>query len=181
MAEFIPRLTVDGIYLSKYYYAENPFYQSGYGLPNCTCYAWGRFYEISAVYPTNLPLGNGGQWFPSAVLQGYYVTGETPSLGAVACYSSISGGDGHVAIVEQINEDGSFIISQSGYYRPIAPYPPDTTSYFWTDLCDANTKKAPWMTDYSFQGFIYNPEQPIPPTPSGSRKKMPVWMYLRYF
>lgn len=163
MPEFTPRLTADGIYLSKCYYADNPFYQSGYGLPNCTCYAWGRFYEISGVYPSNLPLGNGGEWFPSAVEQGYYETGYTPALGAVACYSSTIGGSGHVAIVEVINADGSFTISQSGYYRPIASYPPDTEDYFWTNECDATTKKASWMGNYTFQGFIYNPEQPVTP------------------
>lgn len=180
MAKFTPRLTADGIYLSKYYYADNPFYQSGYGLPNCTCYAWGRFYEISDVYPSNLSLGNAEEWYPSAVEQGYYETGSTPALGAVACYSSTVGGAGHVAIVEQINKDSSFIISQSGYYRPIAVYPPDTEDYFWINICNANTKKASWMDNYSFQGFIYNPEQPIPPTPFDKRKKMPLWMYLRY-
>lgn len=165
MANFTPRLTKTGIYLSKYYYDDNPFYQSGYGLPNCTCYAWGRFYEISDARPDNLPLWNGGEWYPSAVSTGYYKTGNTPALGAVACYSSTIGGDGHVAIVEVINADGSFTISQSGYYRPIASYPPDTENYFWTDECDATTKKAPWMGNYAFQGFIYNPEQPVTPLP----------------
>lgn len=175
MPQFTPRLTADGIYLSRYYYNENPFYLSGYGLPNCTCYAWGRFYEISGVRPDNLPLGNGGNWFPSAVSAGYYETGATPSLGAVACYSSTIGGSGHVAIVEEINSDGSFVISQSGYYRPIASYPPDTPNYFWINTCDAESKKAPWMYNYAFQGFIYNNEQPT------GRKKMPLWMYLRHF
>ena len=181
MAEFTPRLTADGIYLSKYYYADNPFYQSGYGLPNCTCYAWGRFYEISGVYPSNLPTGNGGEWYPRAVQQGYYDVGDTPALGAVICYVSTTGGAGHVAIVEQINADGSFVISQSGYYRPIASYPPDTEDYFWTNTCVAYNKKAHFISKYSLQVFIYNPEQPAPPTPSGKRKKMPLWMYLRYF
>lgn len=166
MAEFTPRFTEEGIYLSKYYYSDNIFYQSGYGLPNCTCYAWGRFYEISGVYPTNLPTGDGGDWFPVAVERGYYKVGATPSLGAIACYASTTGGAGHVAVVEQINEDGSFTISQSGYYRPIAPYPPETENYFWLDSCDANTKKASWMGNYSFQGFIYNPEHPVDPTPT---------------
>lgn len=165
MAEFTPRLSANGIYLSKYYYADNPFHQSGYGLPNCTCYAWGRFYEISGVRPNNLPLGNGGDWYPSAVNAGHYKTGSVPALGAVACYSSTTGGVGHVAIVEAINNDGSFTISQSGYYRPIASYPPDTEDYFWTDVCDGITRKASWMGNYAFQGFIYNPEQPITPLP----------------
>lgn len=184
MADFTPRLTSAGIYLSKYYYDDNPFYQANLGLPNCTCYAWGRFYEISDVYPANLPLVDGGKWYPSAVSSGYYQLGDTPALGAVACWASTIGGDGHVAIVEQINNDGTFVISQSGYHRPIAEYPPDTEDYFWTNTCDSSTKLAPWMgTRYSFQGFIYNPEQPTPPppTPTVKKRKMPIWMYLRHF
>ena len=164
MAEFTPRLNSHGIYLSKYYYDDNPFYQSGYGLPNCTCYAWGRFYEISNVYPSTLSLNDAGQWFPETVSEGVYNTGQTPALGAIACYSK-AGAAGHVAIVEQIHDDGSFTISQSGYYRPIASYPPDTHNYFWTDVCDANTKKSSWMGSYDFQGFIYNSEQPVTPLP----------------
>lgn len=158
MAEFTPRLTSDGIYKSKYYYTDNVFEKSGYGLPNCTCYAWGRFYEITGVYPTNLPTGDGGVWYPRAEAAGYYALGQTPKLGAVICYSSTTGGSGHVAVVEQINQDGSFVISQSGYFRPVSAYPPDTQSYFWTNVCDATTKKASWMTNYIFQGFIYNPD-----------------------
>lgn len=152
-----PRLTSEGIYRSKYYYADNPFESSGYGLPNCTAYAWGRFYEISGVRPTNLPTSNGGTWYPDAVKSGYYGVGQKPMLGSVICYASKTGGAGHVAIVEQINSDGSFIISQSGYNRPIAEYPPDTPEYFWTSTCDGTTMLPKGSDKYSFQGFIYNP------------------------
>lgn len=173
---FYPRLSSKGIYLSKYYYGENPFHASGFGLPNCTCYAWGRFYEISNVRP-KLPLGNGGDWFLEAVNAGIYETGKAPALGAVACYSSTVGGAGHVAIVESIEDNGDFTISQSGYYRPIAQYPPNTPSYFWTDVCNATTKKAPWMGNYAFQGFIYNPEQPTPP---GFKGGLPIWLLFKF-
>lgn len=177
MAEFTPRLEANGIYLSKYYYSANPFHQSGYGLPNCTCYAWGRFYEISGVTP-KLPLGDAGEWLQEVYANHTYQIGAVPQLGAVVCYGSKIGGAGHVAIVERINNDGTFVISQSGYYRPVAPYPPDTEDYFWTDTCDGTTMKASWMGNYEFQGFIYNPEEPIPLSP---KRKMPIWMYLRYF
>lgn len=174
MSKFQPRLNADGIYLSKYYYDDNPYHLEGNGLPNCTCYAWGRFYEISGVYPARLPLGNGGEWFPKAERSGDYKTGNTPALGAIICWSSTVGSAGHVAIVEQINDDGSFVISQSGYYRPIAEYPPDTEDYFWTDTCNAVSKLAPWMGNrYSFQGFIYNPDQPI------TRLGIPVWLLFK--
>ena len=163
MGTFVPRLTKDGIYESKYYYTNNIFAQYDNEMPNCTCYAWGRFYEISDVYPTNLPRVDGGKWYPQAVNDGYYKVGDTPALGAVACYASTVGGAGHVGVVEVIHPDGSFELSQSGYHRPILPYPPDTKNYFWIDTCDGSTKKAAWMGNYDFQGFIYNPHQPTPP------------------
>lgn len=37
---FTPRLTDTGILNNPKWYAQNPFYQSNFGLPNCTCYAW---------------------------------------------------------------------------------------------------------------------------------------------
>lgn len=46
---FTPRLTDTGILNNFHWYSDNPFYQSGYGMPNCTCYAWGRFWEIGDV------------------------------------------------------------------------------------------------------------------------------------
>ena len=170
---FYPRLNSNGMYGSKYYYADNPFEASGYGLPNCTCYAWGRFYEISGIRPS-LPTGNGGDWFASAQSAGIYETGNVPALGAVACYGSSVGGAGHVAIVEEIDSAGNFTISQSGYYRPIASYPPDTTNYFWTNSCDAVSKMAIWMGNYYFQGFIYNPEIPIP------LQTFPYWLLFKF-
>lgn len=172
MASFTPRLTPEGIYESKYYYAENPYYLEGNGMPNCTAYAWGRFYEITKIKPDNLPLGNGGEWYPKAVAADYYKVGDTPRLGAVICYSSKTDGAGHVAIVEQINEDGSFVISQSGYYRPLEPYPPDTPHYFSTKVCDGDSKLASTgMADYNFQGFIYNTRIPVKPQPGNNKKK----------
>ena len=94
---FVPRLNDNGILNNPKWYSDNPFYQSGYGMPNCTCYAWGRFWEIGdpandgSNKPVNLPTGDGGQWWSSAVSSGYYETGQQPKLGAVACFSDNSG------------------------------------------------------------------------------------------
>ena len=118
---FTPRLDDTGIVGDFHYYSQNPFYQSGYGMPNCTCYAWGRFWEIGdpnddgSNKPVNLPTGNGGQWFPQAVSNGFYQTGQTPQLGAVICFSDNNGGAGHVAIVEEIASDGTITCSNSAY------------------------------------------------------------------
>lgn len=145
---YVPRLTSDGMEGEQYWYSGNPFYNAGYGLPNCTTYAWGRFWEISDLAdgtkdysnkPT-LPTSDAGSWW------GYvsgYETGQTPKLGAVICWDN--GGNGHVGIVEEIAENGDITVSQSGW----------DSSYFWT-----NTKLASQgysYNNYTFQGFIYNP------------------------
>lgn len=147
MAKFTPRTTAPAED-NAYFYANNPFYKSGYGLPNCTCYAWGRFYEISGSRPA-LSLGNAEDWY------GYsdgYKRGSVPKLGAVACWrrgatGTGSDGAGHVAIVEAINDDGSIITSESGW----------NSSLFWTSTRhnDGNWGQS---SAYTFQGFIYNPK-----------------------
>ena len=148
---FTPRLTSDGIDGSKYWYSGNPFYIAGYGLPNCTCYAWGRFWEISDLAdgtqdysdkPT-LPTSDAGKWFEQV---SGYETGTTPKLGAVICWSDNSGGAGHVAIVEQIKDNGDIVVGQSGW---------GASQIFWTSTV---LKSNGYNTSgYTFQGFIYNP------------------------
>lgn len=170
---FTPRLSSDGMEGEKYWYSGNPFYIAGFGLPNCTCYAWGRFWEISDLAdetkdysdkPT-LPTSDAGQWFNQVT---GYETGSTPKLGAVICWSDSTGGAGHVGIVEEIKENGDIIVSQSGW----------ESAYFWTSTIK---KEDGYSYNYFiFQGFIYNPhvtsssggddsgggeEEPDPPTP----------------
>lgn len=95
---FTPRLNDNGIMNNPKWYSENPFYQAGYGMPNCTCYSWGRFWEIGDINntgenkPTQLPTGDGGVWWERAVASGYYQTGQAPELGAVICFEDANGG-----------------------------------------------------------------------------------------
>lgn len=162
---FTPRLDDTGIVGDFHYYSQNPFYQSGYGMPNCTCYAWGRFWEIGdpnddgSNKPVNLSTGNGGQWFPQAVSDGYYQTGQTPQLGSVICFSDNNGGSGHVAIVEEIASDGAITCSNSAYQG----------TFFFLSHITPNNGRYDW-SHYTCQGFIYNPYafQPVPPTPQKS-------------
>lgn len=178
---YTPRLDDTGIVGDFHYYSQNPFYQSGYGMPNCTCYAWGRFWEIGdpnddgSNKPVNLPTGNGGQWFPQAVSDGFYQTGQTPQLGAVICFSDNNGGSGHVAIVEEIATDGTITCSNSAWQG---------TFFFLTHITPVNGRYD-W-SHYTCQGFIYNPNafQPTPPTPppgTGKRTKFPWVLYARKF
>lgn len=143
MATFVKRTTAPDE-SNSYYYAENPFYQSGYGMPNCTAYAWGRFYELSGSRPT-LSLGDAENWYN---YQDGYARGKTPKLGAVIVWAkgaigTDSDGSGHVAIVEQINDDGSIVTSNSAWGG----------SLFYMQ----NIGNDYSLSGYTFQGFIYNP------------------------
>ncbi len=111
-------------------------------MPNCTGYAWGRFIEIMGATTCNLSTHDAGQWYLNT--SDGYQRGNTPELGAVVCWKK-PGEAGHVAIVEQINADGSILISQSGYR---------SSKYFWTQTLQPGYK---FGTTYIFQGFIYNP------------------------
>lgn len=130
---------------NKYYYSDNIFYQSGYGMPNCTAYAWGRFYEISGVKPS-LCTGNAGDWYPYNLRKGTYKHGTKPKVGAVMCWSK-PGAAGHVAIVEKINPNGSVLISESGY----------NSFLFRNRTASGPMWNSGLGSRYIFQGFIYNP------------------------
>lgn len=180
---FVPRLTSDGIQGNPYWYDYNPFAQAGFPLPNCTAYCWGRWYEIQGQYP-ELPLGNANTWWRDALNMGKK-TGQTPQLGAIIVTWYSDGG--HVAIVEQINSDGSIVTSNSGW-------PED---FFWIEtLYPSNGYIASWMPDEAyFQGFIYLDISPSGPGPNpnpgpGTRRKRGKaayytnpWLFLkgRYF
>lgn len=142
---FTPRLSSDGMSGSKWYYGSNIFYQAGYGLPNCTCYAYGRYAEIRGSF-ANLPTGNATSWYDAATS---FKRGTTPALGAIICWSSRSGSyGGHVAVVEQIDSNGNIVTSNSAW----------NGTYFYTA---SYSKSSGYYCgyhggDYYFRGFIYN-------------------------
>lgn len=174
---FTPRLTDTGILNNPKWYSENPFYQAGYGMPNCTAYAWGRFWEESNDdpnsmnnKPTELPVYDGGEWWDDAVESGYYQTGQTPRLGAVICFEK-TGESGHVAIVENISSNGTIICSNSAYGG----------EYFFLSEIEKVNDRYDWG-NYTFQGFIYNPfvtpgPGPGPEPPTIDRSNFP-WVLL---
>lgn len=113
----------------------------------------GRFWEESNENPNdmnnkpiNLPTGDGGVWWDRAIASGFYQTGQTPKLGAVICFYDNNGGAGHVAIVEEIHNDGSITCSNSAW---------QSTFFFITNIIPVNGRYN-W-SHYTFQGFIYNP------------------------
>ncbi len=130
--KFEPRLTAP--YNNFHYTTGNVYYNCGYGMPNCTCYAWGRIYEILGTKP-NLPNCNAGQWYGRNRSSGAYPYGRSPQVGAVACWSH------HVAVVEQI-KGNQIVISESHY----------SGRYFDTKTLTIGNEGSYAGT---FQGYIY--------------------------
>lgn len=92
---------------------------SGYAPRQCTW--WAAVRRASINRPVDSHMGNGGFWGDSARRLGYQY-GKEPRLGAAMSIApGVLGSDGycgHVAIVEQINQDGSTMISESGASLP---------------------------------------------------------------
>lgn len=173
MAIYTPRLTSAGISGSRHYESGNPFYLAGYGMPNCTAYAFGRTWEIGDPndqginYPP-LSTGNADSWYNHA---DNWVRGQTPKLGAIACYSGGDfSGDGHVCVVEIIDTvNNRCLVSESaynGYYFRATHYINMTTGDYG-------------YGNYTFQGYIYNPyagDEPGP-EPPGPSEGFDLWKF----
>lgn len=144
------RVDMQGIETNAWYTTKNPFHQSGYGMVprkssgkgNCTCYAWGRRAEITGEAP-NLSTGNASAWYDYNRKNKIYQYGSVPKPGAVCCWKGGSDGSGHVAIVETVDADGSFTISESSWTRFFFR----TRSGMTADHMDEG--------NLIFQGFIY--------------------------
>jgi N-acetylmuramoyl-L-alanine amidase len=110
------------------FYAANVFGPSaqlgynGYDYGWCTWYTANRRKEIGRPVPGNL--GHAAYWYGNARAQGI-ATGTIPQPGAVAMTSSV--GWGHVAVVEQVNADGSFWISEMNAYGQVGINDPTPT------------------------------------------------------
>lgn len=150
-----------------WYSSANIFFEDDnvdyYGLPNCTCYAWGRMLELGATNLTLCPYDAGSWW---GYTQDGYQRGQTPRLGAIACwYSSSSQGGGHVAVVESITDSPtnglSFVTSNSNLIRPdqvggnknIQSAVYNLSDYWYERTLYASNNFG--FLDYVFQGFIY--------------------------
>lgn len=136
---------------------------AGDTLPNCTAYAWGRFYEITQERP-KIFTGNAETWYGASrtlvsnldtmakngTNYDGYKRGKEPALGAIICWEGIGPEAGHVAIVEQINDDGSILISESGY----------NCKFYWRTKTIQKSKDGSYNygSSYKFQGFIYCPK-----------------------
>lgn len=116
--KFTPRLVAPEKTNRYYYSKDNIYYAQGWGMPNCTCFALGRFMEATGKITDKIK-GNGEDFFASAKAAGYK-TGSTPKLGAILCYKSgqvnnSKDGAGHVCVVEEIKANGDIVTSHSAY------------------------------------------------------------------
>ena len=146
---FTPRYSMPSTSNEYYYSSKNPFYPAGYGLPNCTAYAYGRVYEITGKRP-DLSTGNAEGWYEYNKYWGSYDYGQKPRLGAIACWS-YPGGGGHVAVVEYIdNATGEMILSNSAWSARYGTCEPFYLTY--ANIHDSNPGGSSW---WNFQGYIY--------------------------
>lgn len=154
MSNFTPRFTVpsanDPHYTMTSYGGLNPCIPgdpaawTGSVLANCVGYCWGRWWEILGENP-HLYTGDAKYWWSH---NNQYVHGSEPKLGAIICFSSAA--QGHVAIVEQIIDHDTIVTSNSAYH---------STIFYTQTLRRANNWV--WNSNFTFQGFIYLPSQPI--------------------
>ena len=111
---------------------------------NCTAYAWGRRCELEGERTKLGAAGDAYIWYAREIAAGIYKCGQKAEVGAVCCWSYGYEGDGHVAVIEEINTDGSIITSNSGY---------STRTLFYNNVYSSEEElKAGYGI---FQGYIY--------------------------
>ncbi len=141
-SEYSPRLTAPSRDNPYYYSNKNVFYKWGYGMPNCTAYAYGRAYEILGKEP-DLCIYDANQWFDYNKDNNIYAYGNTPKLGAIVCFKYSGYNSGHVAVVEKIVGDTVYYSnsawSGNEFYLTSSP------------IDDPADGRSGWI----FQGFIY--------------------------
>lgn len=175
MSTFTPRFNSNGIAGNPHYESMNPFYLAGYGMPNCTAYAFGRSWEIADPnnqyinYPP-LSTGNAEDWYGHA---DSWPRSATPALGAIACYADgIWSGDGHVCVVEEIDTVNQRCrVSESAY-----------NGYYFRSTHYISYNGNYGYGGYVFQGFIINPyagDTPGPPGPGPGSEGFALWKFKR--
>lgn len=146
---FLARLSEAGIKESPYYNDNSlsAFNGTANAMPNCTAYAFARTAELCA--PANVRdnvlfarkgADNAKAWY-SATL---WDKGSVPKVGAIACWD---GELGHVAVVEEVLDDGSVLVSQSNFGG----------TFFETKEYSCKVGEITDGVGLVFQGYIYNP------------------------
>ena len=134
----------------NWYSDKNVFTKCGYGMPNCTTYVQGDW--LSRYNADTYCRHNAGGWIEEAKEKGKYKISQTPKLGAIAVWK-IPGteNNGHVAIVEKIENNADIDTSNSAYKG----------TEWWRETFRAgfnyNWTSKKTGKKYIFQGFILPP------------------------
>lgn len=99
-------------------------------------------------YPERIPLDglhDAEYWYPSS--QDGWARGQTPRLGAIACYADGDfSGRGHVCVLERDNGNGTWLVSESAL-----------NAYEFRASHSISANGDYGYGNYTFQGFIYVP------------------------
>ena len=120
---------------SGFSFGSTPQYRANaYDYGWCTWHAANRRAEIGRPIPANM--GNAISWLGVARSMGL-PTGTEPRAGAVLYHLNL-GGLGHVAFVEKVNSDGSYLVSDMNYpiwgtvtYRTVPPSETDQYRFIY--------------------------------------------------
>lgn len=125
----------------------NPVDKEADALANCIAFAVGRFNEVAEA--------GWCHWFGSMDAKSFYIVardtyhfpvGTEPKIGAIACWSGGSNGQGHVASVEVNNKNGTWKLAMSGH-----------NAYVFKVVNASKKNNWGMPKSYKFQGFVYNP------------------------
>ena len=143
-------------------------------LPNCVGYATGRWNEVMGLNDCIYLGSTDAMYFMQYCATQNLQSGMTPQQYACMVWDESYVGqtriEGHVAIVEQIISPTQVITSES-HWNAVNPPLVETRT--------RNYGSGNWDYGATFLGFIYLPQSPVVP-PYESRRKMPIWMMLRY-
>nr|WP_297704117.1 CHAP domain-containing protein [uncultured Butyrivibrio sp.] len=156
---------------AQYYSTSQNGWSKNYPMPNCTCYAYGRVYEMTGSKPN--VSGNGGQFYQNNINSHAYDYSSDPNeprIGAIVCYND--GNLGHVQVVEDIGQDNNgkyIIVSESNWsgrdsgkewkaFNLLKIYVQNlgTTKGQYLEDGDGYSEPANYIeTGGKFQGYIY--------------------------
>lgn len=161
-----------GIRNNPYWYAANPYYLAGQGLPNNTCYVWGRFWEVSATdgafsnrprLSTSLPIV---QWYSNT--SDGYIRRTTPygsdhydwwlPNGTIVCHA-VNGtlNQGHVCCIEgEYNEPDRWfwivsVYTNDGFTLMLVN---KSDGKLYSGFNPSGPSNPVLLPEYAFQGYI---------------------------
>lgn len=154
--------------LGNTYKGTHPLQWPGCVLPNCTGYAVGRYMECQGV--TSTPLYNEGDMDARAfwTMPSPGITkSQTPQQGAIMVWDG--GTYGHVAVVEEIHQNGIITWSESNWGNPDK----DRYSWYGTPLWWQRVTRNPHGYAGTFMGYLL----PFTETDSGTDPLTWTWQY----